>query len=125
MTTPVPGRRPTAPGSAPPATPGQRRPEFASGVAIALADRAGGAAIDAYPADSHDSSRNPSSTALQARRAGNILGNRAGTSNMQPSFRGVVWFAWGGVALLLAATAILSLYNGPERAARQSAPSIS
>ena len=44
---------------------------------------------------------------------------------MQPSFRGVVWFAWGGVALLLAATAILGLYNAPERTARQSAPSIS
>ena len=44
---------------------------------------------------------------------------------MQPSFRGVVWFAWGGVALLLAATAILGLYNAPERAARQPATSIS
>ena len=44
---------------------------------------------------------------------------------MRPSFRGVVWFAWGGVALLLAATAILGLYDAPERAARQPAASIS
>jgi LysM domain-containing protein len=42
---------------------------------------------------------------------------------MQPSLRGVVWFAWGGVAVLLAATVIFGLYNAPERVARQTATS--
>src|SRR6185369_251900 len=45
--------------------------------------------------------------------------------NMQASLRGVVWLAWGGVALLLATTAILGLYNAPEWAARQHETSIS
>ena len=42
---------------------------------------------------------------------------------MRPSLRGVVWFAWGVVALLIAATAILGLYDAPERIARQPAAS--
>ena len=44
---------------------------------------------------------------------------------MQPSLRGVVWLAWGGVALLLATTATLGLYNAPEWAAGQPETSIS
>ncbi len=42
---------------------------------------------------------------------------------MRPSFRGVVWFAWGVVAVLIAATAIFGLYGEPERAASQPAAS--
>jgi nucleoid-associated protein YgaU len=33
--------------------------------------------------------------------------------------RGVVWFAWGVVALLIAATALFGLYDQPQRIARQ------
>ena len=42
---------------------------------------------------------------------------------MRPSLRGVVWFAWGLVALLIAATLMFGLYEEPQRTARQqSAP---
>src|SRR4051794_31286774 len=46
---------------------------------------------------------------------------------MRPSFRGVVWFAWGCVALLLAASLMLGLYREPDQSAgqqtaRQSSP---
>jgi hypothetical protein len=44
---------------------------------------------------------------------------------MQPSLRGIVWFAWGTVALLIAATATLGWYGVPGRAARQPASSMS
>src|SRR4051812_15591297 len=40
---------------------------------------------------------------------------RLGNFSMQPSFRGVVWFAWGCVALLLAASLTLGLYREPDR----------
>lgn len=40
---------------------------------------------------------------------------------MRPSLRGVVWFAWGLVALLIAATLLLGLYDEPQRTARQQA----
>jgi hypothetical protein len=44
---------------------------------------------------------------------------------MRPSLRGIVWFAWGAVALLIAASATLGLglYGEPERAARRQAVS--
>jgi nucleoid-associated protein YgaU len=41
---------------------------------------------------------------------------------MRPSLRGTVWFAWGVVALLIAATAILGMRGEPERVARQPDP---
>jgi LysM domain len=42
---------------------------------------------------------------------------------MRPSFRGFVWFAWGVVAVLIAATAIVGIFGKPERMAlRQAAP---
>lgn len=40
---------------------------------------------------------------------------------MQPSLRGIVWFAWGAVALLIAAMAAHGLYGVPSRTARQPA----
>src|SRR4051794_28698249 len=40
---------------------------------------------------------------------------------MRPSFQGVVWFAWGSVALLLAAALMLGLYREPDRIAGQQA----
>jgi hypothetical protein len=40
---------------------------------------------------------------------------------MQPSLRGIVWFAWGSVALLLAAAPMLGLYREPDRSAGQQA----
>ena len=43
---------------------------------------------------------------------------------MRPSFRGVVWFAWGAVAVLLAATMIFGLYREPERVALQRSASV-
>ncbi|MGD9614613.1 MAG: LysM peptidoglycan-binding domain-containing protein [Alphaproteobacteria bacterium] len=42
---------------------------------------------------------------------------------MRPSLRSVVWFAWGVVALLIAATAIFRAYDEPEPVARQQAAS--
>jgi hypothetical protein len=42
---------------------------------------------------------------------------------MRPSLRGVVWFAWGIVALLIAATAVFRMYNAPERMAGRQAAS--
>ena len=34
---------------------------------------------------------------------------------MRPSLRGVVWFAWGVVGLLIAAVVVVGLYGVPER----------
>jgi hypothetical protein len=42
---------------------------------------------------------------------------------MRPSLRGVVWFAWSVVALLIAATAIFRTYDAPEPVAGQQAAS--
>src|SRR5690348_8805821 len=42
---------------------------------------------------------------------------------MRTSLRGVVWFAWGAVALLFAVTLMLSLYHEPNRTTREQATS--